>query len=203
MDLINEVREYRDRSANSPPKIIWVGNSKWGKRFGFKDHKGMESLVVPLLTLNRQKGNPFEFEIIDSSKKRLTQREVLHRIRSADILIHTSKSEGTGLPILEALGLGTNVVTTAVGIATEISARFVTQNIAEPTPEDFFNQLQILLKSKLVHSQNLRSDYLGYIKQAESEDLNGIVVRKLRFPKTHQIISFKANLMWVYRNRRS
>ena len=203
MDLIDEVRSNEEKSVNSPPRVIWVGNSEWGNRFGFKDHKRFKSLVVPLLTINQESGNLFEFVIIDSSQERLTHREVLQKVWSADILIHTSKSEGTGLPILEALGLGTNVVTTAVGIAPEISARFARQNIAEPSPESFFNKLQLLLSEGTVPVKNLRSDYLSYIEKVKSESLDGVAIRQLSFPKTSPFVSFRTILLWIYRNKMS
>jgi glycosyltransferase involved in cell wall biosynthesis len=101
-------------------QLIWIGNSKWGKRQGFIDHKGLKSLAYPVFDKIITKFPEFEFVVIDSSKKKISNLEVLCKIKSATCLIMTSNSEGTGLPILEAAAVGTAIVTTDVGIAPEL-----------------------------------------------------------------------------------
>jgi hypothetical protein len=109
-----------------PKSIIWVGNSEWGRHQGFFDHKGFHGIVKPLFKrLEDELG--FKCTIIDSAEKRLPNNKVLFLISSSEILIQASNSEGTGLPCLEAVGLGTNVLTTDVGIVPEL--RFPALNI--------------------------------------------------------------------------
>ena len=41
IQLINKVRQRVNKPKFSEkPKVIWIGNSKWGSRQGVKDHKG-------------------------------------------------------------------------------------------------------------------------------------------------------------------
>ena len=120
INLIEKIRENNPRKTHSGIKIIWVGNSTWGHRQGFKDHKGFKSVLKPLILEITRIGNCCDVKVIDSATEYVPQHKVLKQIRDSDILLQTSKNEGTGLTILEALGLGTNVVTSKVGIALEL-----------------------------------------------------------------------------------
>ncbi len=113
-ELISNVKNETEKGISSD--LIWVGNSKWGINQGLVDHKGFKQLLLPLL---RQLGQGTVVDIIDSGEEAIPHKEVLRRIKNAKILLQTSKSEGTGLPLLEAAGLGRVAVTTDVGIARE------------------------------------------------------------------------------------
>jgi glycosyltransferase involved in cell wall biosynthesis len=101
-------------------KIIWVGNSAWGKRLGYKDHKGLHRFFLPAMQILKSIDETLEFEVIDSARNKQPHEEVLHSIQESSCLVVTSDSEGTCLPILEAAALGTPVVTFDVGIANEL-----------------------------------------------------------------------------------
>ena len=62
----------------------------------------------------------FHFDIVDSAFINLPNSHTIKRIACANILILSSEQEGTGLPILEALGVGTLPITTKVGISEEV-----------------------------------------------------------------------------------
>ena len=115
---ISLINSYRNIEQIESKSIIWVGNSKWGERQGKVDHKGFREVINPLTDSFR--GEDVEFKIIDSAKKRRQHREVLRDLSKSSILLHPSKSEGTGLPILEAALLGCYPITTNVGIAQEL-----------------------------------------------------------------------------------
>jgi glycosyltransferase involved in cell wall biosynthesis len=119
-DLVDlaSIHNHRSIVKINHQQIIWVGNSKWGKRQGKIDHKGFIELITPIMKL-RSLGD-FSFEIIDSSVNKRSHKEVLCEIAKSSILLHPSKSEGTGLPILEAALLGCFPITTNVGIAQEL-----------------------------------------------------------------------------------
>lgn len=120
VDLIREIRsQHIPKEVDS---VIWVGNSAWGKRQGYVDHKGLRSKFEPFLRLADQSNLRLKSLTIDSSSKRVNQGEVLRSLAGSELLIVTSHSEGTGLPILEALGVGTNVLSTDVGISNLLSA---------------------------------------------------------------------------------
>jgi hypothetical protein len=118
---VNSMNVHRNIDGISSQQIIWVGNSVWGKRQGKIDHKGLQGIVTPLRRLPSLK--EFSFKIIDSSVRKRSHQEVLSEIAKSSILLHPSKSEGTGLPILEASLLGCFPITTKVGIADELLGR--------------------------------------------------------------------------------
>lgn len=124
IDSIN----LKDLTRN-PSQIVWVGNSKWGARAGFADHKGLKSFAIPVIEEIRKVRPDLGFIVIDSAVEKLPYEFVLRTIRESACLIFTSDSEGTGLPLIESITLGTPVVTVRVGVAPEILngdlARFI------------------------------------------------------------------------------
>lgn len=151
-------------------RIIWVGNSKWGQRQGKIDHKGMRLIVNPLIELLEEE---VPFKVIDSSSHLLPHGVVLEEIRKSSILLQASKAEGTGLPLLEAAGLGTVVVTTNVGVAPEFLTGRLAKLIVEPDVSSFaagikyafdnFSQLSALLEARFdSYINEIRSDSIQY-----------------------------------------
>ena len=132
----------RIRNQNTKDReIVWVGNSKWGSNYGFIDHKGFNEIVLPLaLRLNIGE----KFRIIDSAESRMKNAEVLEAISRSYFLIQTSVHEGTGLPLLEALGVGTLPITTKVGIAQEVLTGEFTNLIVARDVESFHRKLRAL-----------------------------------------------------------
>jgi glycosyltransferase involved in cell wall biosynthesis len=157
-DLIREVRE--EMWNRKPKSVIWVGNSEWGKRQGYVDHKGLHSKFKPFVNLAREKGISLESVVIDSANRKVSHREVLQNLAMSELLIFTSAAEGTGLPILEALGLGTNVISTDVGIVGEFSTIRVLPKDA--TPEDYLFSL-IQWEQEKVSPQETISDFERYM----------------------------------------
>jgi glycosyltransferase involved in cell wall biosynthesis len=123
------------KPSNYPKKVIWVGNSRWGARQGYKDHKGFYNFILPLIKIFENHHNCFELEIIDSATEPMSHLKTLESIRKSDFLLQTSASEGSGIPILEALAMETICLTTPVGVANEIfkdpsSVNLIDRNIA-------------------------------------------------------------------------
>ena len=117
-EVIDEINAQKSFIRSN--KIIWVGNSKWGERSGYKDHKGLMRFALPAFRALIKLDNSLTFEIIDSSELKREYKKVLESVRSSSCLIVTSDSEGTCLPLIEACALGTPVVTFDVGIAREL-----------------------------------------------------------------------------------
>jgi hypothetical protein len=172
VDLINQIRRSTPKLNNTTRKIIWVGNAKWGRAQGYNDHKGLATVVEPLRTIFRNHNNCMELIIIDSSKEFYEYSEVLLRIREADFLLQVSDSEGTGLPLVEALGLGTDVLTTKVGVSEEIfdlneHSHFVSRN-----PNEIHNLLHE--KIEMNSTEYLNEIYENYIFQAQNESIGSL-----------------------------
>ena len=110
----------REKLPRNVLQIIWVGNSQWGRRAGFVDHKGLHSFALPVVEEVKKSCPEISFLVIDSATKKVPYDKVLRTLRQSACLIFTSDSEGTGLPLIEAAALGTPVVTLNVGIASEL-----------------------------------------------------------------------------------
>jgi hypothetical protein len=120
VDLIRKTRnEIVQVDSN---QVIWVGNSEWGSKQGYTDHKGYRSVIKPLGIILKNHKDCFKLKIVDSARKNVPNEEVLRQIHESSFLLLTSKSEGTGLPLLESLGLGITPLSTRVGIAPELLA---------------------------------------------------------------------------------
>jgi hypothetical protein len=118
MDLIRNVPliKFEDRRTD----VIWIGNSEWGVRQGYKDHKGLNSVFFPAVEIVKATFPNLRVQVIDSATKRISHSRVIQELADAKILVQTSLHEGTGLPVLEALMLGCRVVSTPVGAAQSI-----------------------------------------------------------------------------------
>lgn len=161
-DLIREVRsESHIPLANS---VIWIGNSQWGKRHGYRDHKGLHSKFEPFLNLAKAKGISLEGIVIDSAVNKFPQREVIRNLAKSELLIVTSASEGTCLPILEALGVGTNVISTDVGIANLFTTVQLLPN--NTSPRDILESF-VKWKQAKVSAHEVVSDFEHYINRLD------------------------------------
>lgn len=197
LEEIEKIINNISKKDSLKKRIIWVGNSKWGNRQGANDHKGFKSIITPLQHLIHEHGNCFDFKIIDSRKALINNLEVLKLIRTSDILLQVSKSEGTGLPILEAAGLETNILTTPVGIVPE-----------------FFNNTEFLLQEKpdaeMVHAKlhsnshvdlgkSLRNQFENYVKSISAEKLPNNK-KLIELPKIKQLwVRVMIHMYWLFR----
>ena len=204
IQLIKKVKQSVSKQEfKEKPKVIWIGNSKWGVRQGIKDHKGYLEIVKPLVQLASKSNYCCEIEVIDSSSKLVPHEELLRKIRISDVLIQTSVSEGTGLPVLEALGLGTNVVTTPVGIATEVFTETGSINISKLDVDAFHSKIHFLFEN--TQSAILENIYENFISKIIPENAlvfeNNDDINLDNFqPKTNE---FLIRIFWWYRYMRN
>lgn len=185
-------------------QIIWVGNSSWGKRLGFQDHKGYYRFVLPLFKMLDDLKISLDQKIIDRGIKFTSQVETLREIRASKYLVQFSDSEGTGLPIIEACGLGTIPITTEVGVAKDLFKNELSELIVKNINQAF----EIIIKYKDLNiADKLINIYHSYIQNVEINiqkiNFNQLEMQELR---RHNYISnisllhkFKIRLMWLYR----
>lgn len=164
------------QNLNQPMhRVIWVGNSKWGAHHGAIDHKGFNEIVIPLKNVLRE---VVEFKLIDSSVKRQSHEQVLREIRSSQVLVQASKAEGTGLPLLEAAGLGTVVVTTDVGIASDFLEGDLRQLIVERNIESFSAGIAYAFKNYQEFRKMIQERFQSYIEEISLDSLPSPVSAK-------------------------
>ncbi len=185
-------------SNSTELKVFWVGNSQWGKRYGYYDHKGLKRFVKPLVSRLKAKMPSLNFEIIDSHEQPVSNEELIKRMSKARVVIQTSDSEGTGLPILEALGLGVVPVTRDVGIAREVLQGDLSKFLVIGNIEDFENTI---LEALAFQNRGLLLDsYHKFIQNAKSEL---VTWRIFQLNYQQKSVNFfrvmKVMLVWRYR----
>jgi glycosyltransferase involved in cell wall biosynthesis len=140
-----------------------------------------------------------EFEVLDSKKIRVSNQEVIEKISRSRVLLQTSDSEGTGLPILEALGLGVAPVTRDVGIAKEILLGELSKFIVNTDLDDIEKTIQIALKFK--NRELLINTYDSFISRAKSENVVWQVTPiLLPWERSAPIKIVKIKIVWLYRH---
>jgi len=187
---VSLIREIRESTPNPQRQhVIWVGNSKWGSRQGFVDHKGLKAIVHPLMKILF---GELKFKIIDSHVKHLPHEMVLREIRNSKVLIQTSKSEGTGLPVLEAASLGTVVITADVGVVSDFLTGELQKLVVERTVESFAVGLSFALEN-YSHFQKLLSTRIeSYLAEIATDRLPTDIK-----PETKTLNSFPSRLTLV------
>jgi glycosyltransferase involved in cell wall biosynthesis len=170
--LVDEI--LRMKLPKEDNSVIWVGNSRWGEKLGFQDHKGYVSKVRKIVDISKQKSSPLKFKLIDRGKSFIPHRATLIEIAKSNFLLQTSASEGTGLPVLEALALGTYPLTTDVGINREVfGVRW--QEFDASTPEDFLDKILCSISS--INVNDLEGIYSRYIAQCS------VILSTFKFPR--------------------
>lgn len=162
---VDEIREQRNQVIKKINDIIWVGNSAWGERIGFKDYKRYSNIVLPLVARNHK------IKIIDSVESRLTNQEVLREIHQSISLIQCSTKEGTGLPLLEAAGLGVIPISTKVGVAEEVLLGELRPLIVEPSVDDFVKAITWANENHGWLSEVLIQNFDQYCESAMKEKI--------------------------------
>ena len=199
LNLIRQVRAEVSRRNDN--QVVWIGNSKWGIHQGLIDHKGFSSIIQPLKSLFERHESCTKIEIIDSATGRKSNIEVLRIIHNSKVLLQTSESEGTGLPILEALGLGVTPITTDVGIASEVLENH--KNLIIPRDTASFHSLvhQERLKPTLSETSAIQifEDFISLISnEILPEDFekisDGLVWQQTNLMKKIQVIA-----TWILR----
>jgi hypothetical protein len=111
-----------------PLRIGWVGNSAWGITLGH-DFKGKHGVFDPALEILRGLELPFTVHIADKAQRRVPHADMPEFYRQIDVLVCSSLFEGTPNPVLEAMASGCAVVSTDVGIVSDIFGPLQTQFI--------------------------------------------------------------------------
>jgi hypothetical protein len=150
-------------------QLLWIGNSEWGKRQGFIDHKGLRSVAMPVFNLLKEQDPEIYLKVIDSASEKVPYENVLHELAISDCLLFTSKSEGTGLPLIEAASLGTPVVTFNVGIASELLIDHLSNLISPPSIEIFAGKVLEVLSNRDSYSDQISKRAREYRREIASE----------------------------------
>lgn len=113
--------EYKNIS-NRKIIIGWAGNSKWGEWNNTNnDVKGLRTIIIPAIKELQENGYDIELKIVDKSRKPIPITQMEEFYNSIDVYICASKSEGGPNTVLEAMACGVPIISTDVGVVSEIT----------------------------------------------------------------------------------
>jgi glycosyltransferase involved in cell wall biosynthesis len=168
VNLIRLVRAENQKMKTS--QATWVGNSKWGINQGFTDHKGFTTVIQPLMRHFESHLGCTKIQVIDSAMGRKSNIDVLRTIRNSSFLLQCSTSEGTGLPVLEALGLGVTPITTDVGVAREVLGNHLNL-IVSRNPERFHELIHEELLNPTLNEESAIQIFEDFISSISKESI--------------------------------
>lgn len=121
VDLASYHPIYLERFEN-PDKVTvgWVGNSKFKDSDGDEDMKGVEKIIKPAISELQEEGYPLELNLADRNIKMIPQEEMPNFYNSIELYVCASKTEGTPLTVLESMAMGIPVISTDVGLVSEV-----------------------------------------------------------------------------------
>ena len=164
-------QKYDKIDDNKTIKIGWTGNSKFTDESD-DDLKGLRCIINPTITELQQEGYKIELVIADRNIKLIPHEEMPDYYNNIDIYVCASRTEGTPNTILEAMACGVPVISTDVGIVSEVFGKEQKKYIIEKTKEalkekmiDLINNKQ---KLKILSDENLRQiQYWSWEKQSK------------------------------------
>ena len=137
---------------NRKIKIGWVGNSAWAS--DKEDFKGANTILKPVLKELIEEGYPIEEYFADRQVRMIPHDQMVDYYSDIDILICTSKCEGTPNPVLEAMACGVPVISTRVGIVPDALGNKQKQFILkERTKECLKEKIIYLLNHKKIFQE--------------------------------------------------
>lgn len=110
--------ERFDNVGKRPLRIGWVGHSGWAS--SIEDFKGVNTILVPAIEELRAEGMLIEQHFADRKVSFTPHARMPDYYAGIDVLICTSKIEGTPNPVLEAMACGVPVISTDVGLVPEV-----------------------------------------------------------------------------------
>ncbi|WP_318454075.1 glycosyltransferase family 4 protein [Photobacterium leiognathi] len=129
-------------------KIVWIGNSKWGEHLNYVDYKGLNNIVKPAISKIRKKHKNILYKEYDRAKLHTDHNIILRSLAESDVLLISSVAEGTPLPLIEAMANECAIVTTDVGIASEVLPKIQRDFITERSDDAFYHAIDKLISDK-------------------------------------------------------
>jgi glycosyltransferase involved in cell wall biosynthesis len=202
---INLIRKFREiQVIKNQQRAIWIGNSQWGKRQGYRDHKGFQEVILPLQAICKAHKNCFEIRIIDSSEKKFTQFEIFQEMKKSYFVLQSSETEGTGLPVIEGLGLGLIPISTRVGVVPEIFSEKDSHHIVSRHAIEIHEALHFFACENPNISSLMIQKYEKYISKSIVEVIPNIQRSNIRNYRNYGILlRVKVCIKWSYRKLRS
>ena len=146
---------YKKKNNNDELVIGWVGNSNWNIKY--KDFKGFHTIIKPVLEELKNEGYLIKEHFADRNILFRTNEEMPSYYKEIDLCLITSISEGTPRPIIEAMASNVPIITTDVGITTEVFGQKQKEYIIGDRNKDSDDVIKERLKEKIIYLYNNRN----------------------------------------------
>ena len=173
VDLSSYKPENLERFNNLERKIVfgWVGNSKFKDSDGDEDMKGVEGIIKPAISELQQEGYNVELKLADRNLGMIAQEDMPDFYNSIDVYICASKEEGTPLTIQESMAMGIPIISTDVGIVSEVFGENQKKYIMkERSKQELKNKIKELLENK-ERMKELSKENLEHVKTEDWKNI--------------------------------
>jgi len=163
-------RFENDRIKDRPIVIGWVGNSVHSGQEDV-DLKGFHTIIKPVIQELKEDGYNIEGYYADRNERWRVEKEMPKYYSEIDVCICSSIHEGTPRPVLEAMNCGVPIISTDVGIVSEIfgekQKEFIIGNRENGKNDE---EIKKLLKQKITKLYNNREIF----KELSKENLESV-----------------------------
>ncbi len=160
---INEKRFQNIKNRNLV--IGWVGNSAW--KNDIDDFKGVNTILKPAIKELQEEGIKIEEYFADRQVRMIPHNKMVEYYSKIDVLICTSKCEGTPNPVLEAMACGVPIISTRVGIVPDALGPEQSKYILKERSKDCLKQTIKEFINNLDSLEELRKENKRQIKNWE------------------------------------
>ena len=163
LDEFYPMNEDRFKNIKKRNLVIgWVGNSEWNA--DKEDFKGVNTILKPAIKELQKEGYPIEMYFADRKERMIPHDQMIDYYSKIDVLICTSKNEGTPNPVMEAMACGVPFISTRVGIVPEVSGKKQSEYILEERTKECLKENIIKYLNNLDSIEELRKENIKQIK---------------------------------------
>lgn len=172
---LSPVKQEFSAQKQTPLKILWIGNSSAAQGNEMQDRKGLHTIINPAIAKLNQDGCVVEFKAIDAAQalknntSPLSHKATIQHLKNSDILLISSTHEGTPLPLIEAMASGCAVITTKVGIASEVLVGEQENFIIQRNVDEFVCAIKMLDKDRKLLTRLKTENLENYKKFFQDE----------------------------------
>ena len=163
LECFYPINEERFKNIKKRNLVIgWVGNSAWMN--GIEDFKGVHTILKPAIEELKKEGYNIEECFADSQIGMIPHDKMVEYYSKIDVLVCTSKCEGTPNPVLEAMACGVPVISTRVGIVPDALGNKQSKYILKERTKDCFKETLKEFINNLDSIDELRNENKKQIK---------------------------------------
>ncbi|KAJ6644827.1 putative DNA helicase II like [Pseudolycoriella hygida] len=160
-----ELEKKLEKEQAAELTVSWIGNSSWGEWYnGYSDYKGLNSIIKPAFKQLAAEKIKIKKCIIDKNDRIRSRQEIWEILKKTDVLLIASIEEGTPLTLIEAMSFGCAIISTNVGIVSEILPEIQKKFIINRDPIKFATAIKHLANQRKLLSALQKQNVLMYQK---------------------------------------